>query len=81
MYNNFEISLVVFMPNITTNHAITYTNQGTEKRRNHTNLRLLMWTTGILVSLGSDFLWKFDGCMGVETYFAQTADTQTDITQ
>ena len=28
MYNNFEISLVVFMPNITTNHAITYTNLG-----------------------------------------------------
>ena len=25
MQNNFEISLVVFMPNITTNHAITYT--------------------------------------------------------
>ena len=25
-YNNFEISLVVFMPNITTNHATTYTN-------------------------------------------------------
>ena len=25
-YNNFEISLVVFMPNITTNHAFTYTN-------------------------------------------------------
>ena len=24
-YNKFEISLVVFMPNITTNHAITYT--------------------------------------------------------
>ena len=24
-YNNFEISLVVFMPNITINHAITYT--------------------------------------------------------
>ena len=24
-YNNFEISLVVFMPNTTTNHAITYT--------------------------------------------------------
>ena len=24
-YNNFEISLVVFMPNITTNRAITYT--------------------------------------------------------
>ena len=27
-YNNFEISLVGFMPNITTNHAIiTYTNR------------------------------------------------------
>ena len=26
-YNNFEISLVVFMPTITTNHAITYTNE------------------------------------------------------
>ena len=25
-HNNFEISLVVFTPNITTNHAITYTN-------------------------------------------------------
>ena len=25
-YNNFEISLMVFMPNITTNHAIIYTN-------------------------------------------------------
>ena len=25
-YNNFEISLVVFMPNTTTNHAITNTN-------------------------------------------------------
>ena len=27
MYNNFEILLVVFMPNITTTHAITYTNK------------------------------------------------------
>ena len=26
MYNNFEISLVVFMSNITINHAITCTN-------------------------------------------------------
>ena len=25
-YNNLEILLVVFMPNITTNHATTYTN-------------------------------------------------------
>ena len=24
MYSNFEISLVVLLPNITTNHAITY---------------------------------------------------------
>ena len=28
-YNNFEISQVVFMPNSTTNHAITYTNLAT----------------------------------------------------
>ena len=27
-YNNFEISLLVFMPNITRNHAITYANAG-----------------------------------------------------
>ena len=27
-YNNFETSLVVFMPNMTPNHAITYTNTG-----------------------------------------------------
>ena len=26
-YNNFEISLEVFLPNVTTNHAITYTNE------------------------------------------------------
>jgi len=26
MYNNFEISLLVFMPNITTNYAIAYAN-------------------------------------------------------
>ena len=26
IFNNFEISLVVFMPNTTTNHAFTYTN-------------------------------------------------------
>ena len=25
-FNNFEIALVVFMPNITTDHTITYTN-------------------------------------------------------
>ena len=26
-YNNFEISLVLFMPNIPTNHTITYTSR------------------------------------------------------
>ena len=31
-HNNFEISLVVFMPNITTNHAITYTNSSRKIR-------------------------------------------------
>ena len=35
-YNNFEISLVVFMPNITTNHAITYISQ-----LNHATLWML----------------------------------------
>ena len=35
-------------------------NQGTDKRRN-TNRKLLTWTRVILVSLGNDFLWKFDG--------------------
>ena len=34
-------------------------NQGTEKRRD-TNLKLSTRTMGILVSLGIDFLWKFD---------------------
>ena len=32
-YNNFEISLVVFMPNIITDHAITYTNRWLEPFR------------------------------------------------
>ena len=35
-------------------------NQGTEKRRD-TKLKLSTRTMGILVSLGTDFLWKFDG--------------------
>ena len=39
-YNNFEISLVVFMPNITTNHAITYTNQKQNYLRFASNLNL-----------------------------------------
>ena len=43
MYNNFEISLVVFIPNITTNHAITYTN--TALKRNGITIPLF----GLLV--------------------------------
>ena len=31
-YNNFEISLVVFMPNVTTYHATTYTNNASKLR-------------------------------------------------
>ena len=34
MYNNFEISLVEFISNITTNHAITYTNTYFPEREN-----------------------------------------------
>ena len=30
--NNFEISLVVFMPNVTTYHATTYTNKASKLR-------------------------------------------------
>ena len=35
-YNNFEISLVAFMPNITTDNAITYTNSA--GKANTTNI-------------------------------------------
>ena len=35
-YNNFEISLLVFMPNTTTNHAITYTNTKNKVIKIHT---------------------------------------------
>ena len=35
MCNNFEISIVVFMLNITTNHAITYSNT--------LNDRMILW--------------------------------------
>ena len=37
-YNNFEISLVVFMPNTTTNHTITYTNLMFSSHSKHANL-------------------------------------------
>ena len=46
MYNNFEISLVVFMPNITTNHAITNTNS-------YSRIRL------IIPSLISNLIYKY----------------------
>ena len=36
-YNNFEISLRVFMPNITTNHAITNTNLRGSRKSNLTS--------------------------------------------
>ena len=36
--NNFEISSVVFMPNITTNHAITYTNRTHPVKWSHVRL-------------------------------------------
>ena len=37
-YNNFEISPEVFMPNITTNHAITYTNFDRRVRNLHSRV-------------------------------------------
>ena len=50
----------VFCVNRWHSNRIYTINQGTEKRRD-TNPKLLTWTTGILVCLGTDFLWKFDG--------------------
>ena len=50
----------VFCVNLWHSNRIYTINQGTEKRRD-TNLKLLTWTMGILVCLGTDFLWKFDG--------------------
>ena len=41
-YNNFEISLVIFVSNIATNHAITYTNNVNSagyRRQNRRRLR------------------------------------------
>ena len=38
-YKNFEIWLVVFMPSITTNHAITYTNQEVFSSLNFTSIK------------------------------------------
>ena len=40
--NNFEISLVVFMPNITTNHAITYTNKNNDLEVAHPRVVLCL---------------------------------------
>ena len=45
-YKNFEISLVVFMPTITTNHAITYTNTMIYLHLKHIcsySLQLALW--------------------------------------
>ena len=50
MSNNFEISLVVFVPNITINHAITYTNRPFSWWR--------YWTTTIRIFFFA-FLFKF----------------------
>ena len=38
-HNDFEISLVVFMPTITTNHAITYTTTTNNNNNNNSNNR------------------------------------------
>ena len=36
-------------------------NKSVNRESRDTNPKLLTWTTGILVCLGTDFLWKFDG--------------------
>ena len=55
-YNNFEISLVVFMPNTTTNHAISYTNLNcTEIKRwfNVSCTQHVIWVTHLLSPAGA----------------------------
>ena len=53
-YNNFEILLVVFMPNITTNHAITFTNTIGWRKLSRLNLKwwnfLLCWQYACLLN-------------------------------
>ena len=60
-YNNFESSVVVFMPNIITNHAITYTN--TKKKSNNFErnwARLLeLFLSWCFVYLSSCFFRRF----------------------
>ena len=51
--NNFEISLVVFTPNITTNHAITYTNS--HKITPHTPTTVIPKNKS---NLHYKFIWK-----------------------
>ena len=41
MYNNLEISPAVYMPNITTNHAITYINIMCKVRIENTPLHVV----------------------------------------
>ena len=55
-YNNFEISLVVFMPNITTNHAITYTKSADFTRNFGGKLRQETISKKQPISLG--FFWQ-----------------------
>ena len=53
--NNFEISLVVFMPNITTNQAITYTNFEEFQRNNTSAQKLPSPVDLIFLTLLEDF--------------------------
>ena len=57
-YNNFEISLVVFMPNITTNHAITYTN----------TLAIQFWVCWCKIWLTESFLNESIGQSQLQNY-------------
>ena len=56
-YNNFEILLEVFMPNIMTNHAITYTSLENEqlftKNTKIGAIRTIIWKTGFRIVLFS----------------------------
>ena len=63
MYNNFEISLVVFMPNVTTSHASknigsTVRNFGSEEKHwiRSTNFKSIAGSKGKTMDLGKTVL-------------------------
>ena len=49
-YNNFEISVVVFMLNITTYHAITHTKRDESSKVGKVGKKIYFFRSGILLT-------------------------------